>query len=347
MVSIGGSGFFGKSEAESKEEMRSEYLRNVGTPMSMEIPEWATMMTEEFMKSMFGSEYYDQIAGDKEAKKEADEARKAAEVFNDNYEKDLLKYRQTKNIKYKRDADYNVRRRDQKLEIVKAYELRLGERQGYGDTPYETAVEQSYGETRGAREDILGYLESQQNLIPEATAAAAGEYSDLMSTMIDKSLGGESVIPQIGLPDTGFAGLLDRLTSPVSIGLQGHGGMSFVPKGAAEALREVFAGRQGALDQLQGWGQSREEADLRPAYSQYEHGLAPMQYALDMAEQTPEAGSLLQQLAGLRGMWAPVGETAMQLGGQVPIISESELTTGSSSAESEAFGSGGSGSIST
>ena len=274
-------GMFSSSKAKERETMSSEYLRSVRTPESMEVPDWAKTMTEEFMRSFYGPEYYARITG---------------------------------------------------TDMLPGADL--------GPSPYQTAMEDAYGEVRGAKQDILDYLHREKGAVPEATKESLGKYSDLLSTMVERSLAGEAVIPEIGLPETGFAGLLDRLTSPVSIGLEGQGGMSFVPKGSAEALKELFSGRESALNQLQGWGSERAEMDIAPSMVKQMYDREPLDYALGMAEQTPTGGSLLQQLADMRSMWAPTEATAMQLGGQVPLITESEAVDAVSKAQSSAFGGG-------
>lgn len=274
-------GFLSGSKAKSRETMSSEYLKSVRTPKSMEVPDWAKTMTEEFMRSFYGPEYYARITG---------------------------------------------------TDMLPGADL--------GSSPYQKAMEGAYDEVRAAKQDTLDYLNREKGVVPEATKESLSKYSNLLSTMLERSLAGEAVIPEIGLPDTGFAGLLDRLTSPVSIGLEGQGGMSFVPKGSAEALKELFSGRASALDQLKGWGSERAEMDIIPALTRDAYAREPLDYALSMAEQTPVGGSLLQQLGDMRSMWAPVSETAMQLGGQVPLITESESVDAVSKAQSSALGGG-------
>ena len=280
-------GFLSGSKAKSRESIKSEYLKSIRTPESMEVPDWAKTMTQEFMKSFYGPEYYARITG---------------------------------------------------TDLVPSSDL--------GPSPYQEAMEGAYGEVRGAKQNILDYLEKEKEAVPRVTKESLAKYSDLLSTMVERSLAGEAVIPEIGLPETGFAGLLDRLTSPVSIGLEGQGGMSFVPKGSADALAALFSGRESALEQLQGWGSERAEMDIIPELTRQSYAREPLDYALDMAEQTPVGGSLLQQLGDMRSMWAPISETAMQLGGQVPIVTETEAVDAVSKAQSQAFGGGASGSSS-
>lgn len=345
-ISLGGA--YSQSDARSREEMKSEYEKTIRTPETMAVPDWAKTMTEEFMRSFYGPEYYEQISY-----KEADEKvlkrikihERRVKYYGGKAEASALAASRATGAaaaKHEAAATKYANLRDKAQVELEAHKP---EAIGEYKTPYEEAIERTYGEVRGRKEDIRDYMEAEKGLIPGATKEAVGRYSDLLGTMVERSLAGESVAPQIGLPDTGFAGLLDRLTKPVSMGLEGYGGMSFVPKGAAEAMREAFAGRESALDQLRGWGATRAEQDVIPAYTQYQYGLAPKEYALGMAEQTPEAGALLQQLAGMRGMWQPVESAAMQYGAQVPLTTETEEITSAAKAASSAMGAGYSGSI--
>lgn len=347
--SLGGSGFFTKSEAESKEVLSSDYKKTVKTPEAMKTPAWVDTMVEEFMRNFYGADYYDQIS------KEPDKKTKAIIAKHERLSKSYgAKAEQYKVIAENQslagedntaalsNANRYASLRDQMDAKLSVYDPKIEEQ----ETPYEKSVNEMYADVLGKRTSVSDYMEEMKGVVPDATESAMGKYSELLSQIIDRSLTGESVMPQIGLPDTGFAGLLDRLTSPVSIGLEGHGGMSFVPKGAAEALKEVFAGRQSAIDQLSNLGYTRTGTEILPAEVRYQAGLAPKEYELDTSMVLPKGGELLQQLAGMRDMWAPVQESAMHLGAQVPLIRETESTDAFSKASSDAFGTGGSGSAS-
>lgn len=336
-ISLGGSGFFTKSKAKSREQMSSDYQKMIKTPEAMKTPAWVDTMVEEFMRKFYGADYYERIT--KEESKIDVQRREQLEKDVKHYDSYVRYYESIGNdpaaAQYAGLRDATQGRLDAYTDPVGEYE-----------TPYEKAVDTMYADVLGKRTAVSDYMEEMKGLVPGATEAAMGKYSDLLSQMIDRSLAGETVIPQIGLPDTGFAGLLDRLTSPVSIGLEGHGGMSFVPKGAAEALKEVFAGRQSAIDQLSGLGYTRTGTEILPAEVRYQAGLAPKEYELETSTMLPKGGELLQQLAGMRNMWSPVQESAMHLGAQVPLITETEDVDAFSKAQSSAAGTGGSGSAS-
>jgi len=303
--SIGGGG--SGSDYTSRDYSQSSYSQK--TPMAMELPE-----EYKFMLSQFIDEYF--------------KGGKTLETTQKEQELEAAKASLSSIVGVAPTSSAHNR---QQIAATGALQSKIASLEAWlasqpepGTPRYQQEAEITARGIRDAAGAIPEYMRGKAGIIPDAYQAASDKYSGLIDSLTNQATTGGSF--QEDLPED----LINRMLSGVSLGMGGQQLGSFAPKGAAEAVSNLYNTRAqertktlSLLDQL---AQSQRDYSVVPAEMRYEAGLTPLLQELANAQQYPENLGWLSAMADLRGIWEPLLYTTTELGGQFPLIDASGMS---------------------